>query len=318
MISPHPRCVIVIEGSEESGSIDLIYYLDQLKKQIGTPSFIICLDSSAGNYEQLWGTTSLRGILIGELSINVLNKGIHSGLGSGVAPSVFAILRSLLDRIEDAETGNIIVDDLKVAIPEDRLAQAKEMADNLGKGFLDFYDFFGKTTPLDQDLTELVLNRSWRPALSVTGISGIPTLENAGNVSLPRLTVKLSIRTPPTLDITTAEKKLKSILEKSPPFQASVTFTPEENSTGWNAPTMENWLTQANHNASQLFFNKPAAYIGEGGSIPFMGMLGDLFPKAQFMITGLLGPKSNAHGPNEFLHIEYAKKTDWLRCLSYC
>ena len=312
---PHGRCVIIIEGSEESGSMDLIHYLEQLKERIGSPNLIICLDSSAGNYQQLWGTTSLRGLLMGELTIQVLNEGQHSGVGSGVTPSVFSILRQLISRIEDSQTGQMTLASLQVDIPKDRLQQARETADNLGDSFFEFYDFHDNTQPIDSNIAELLLNRSWRPSLSVIGIDGIPNAKNAGNVTLPKLTVKLSVRTPPTLDLAKASHDLKKVLEASPPFQASIRYTPEQNSPGWNAPVMADWLVKVNNEASELFFQQPAAYIGEGGSIPFMGILGDMFPGVQFMITGLLGPKSNAHGPNEFLAIDYAKKL--TACVAY-
>jgi len=312
---PHGRCIILIEASEESGSIDLIYYLEQLKSRIGVPSFVICLDSTAGNYEQLWGTTSLRGVVMGDLTINVLNKGLHSGVGSGVVPSVFAILRELLSRIEDSKTGKIILDSLNVKIPSDRIEQAKSTAKNSGNTFLEFYDFFDKTTPVDNDLAELILNRTWRPALSVTGMDGIPKIENAGNVTLPKLSVTLSLRVPPIINTKMAQNTLKKVLEESPPFNTTITYTPKGMSAGWNATSMSDWLLKTNDEASQLFFNKPANYIGEGGSIPFMEMFGEMFPNAQFMITGVLGPRSNAHGSNEFLHIDYVKKL--TGCVAY-
>ena len=312
---PHARCLVFIEGSEESGSIDLEYYLKQLNNRIGSPSLIVCLDSGAGNYEQLWGTTSLRGVIGGQLTIQVLNKGMHSGLGSGVVPSIFSVLQNLLSRIEDSNTGKVTLKKLQADIPKSRLQQTKKAAKILEKNFLDGYDFAGNTQAINPDISELLLNRTWRPALSVTGIDGAPKIENAGNVSLPKLAVKLSLRIPPTLHPETAQHILKETLEQTPPFNASVTYQALEVGPGWNAPLMQDWLKAANDTASQLFFNKPAAYIGEGGSIPFMGMLGDMFPKAQFMITGVLGPLSNAHGPNEFLHIDFAKKL--TGCIAY-
>lgn len=305
---PHAHCIILIEAAEESGSIDLPHYLTQLQDQIGTPSLIIALDSGAGNYEQLWGTTSLRGVANGDLTIQVLNNGIHSGVGSGVVPSVFLVLHELLNRMEDTKSGQVLIDKLHVAIPDNRIQEAKITAKTLGQNFLDAYAFAGNTHAIDKDIAELLLNRTWRPSLSITGISGIPKLENAGNVVLPKITFKLSMRIPPTLDPDIAQEAIKEVLETSPPFSANVTYTPEESGAGWNAPNLEDWLKKANDNASELFFNKPAAYFGEGGSIPFMGMLGEMFPKAQFLITGVLGPLSNAHGPNEFLHIDYVKR----------
>lgn len=305
---PHAHCVVLIEACEESGSQDLPAYLALLKKQIGNPDLIICLDSECGNYEQLWGTTSLRGIIGGTLEINTLNNGIHSGFGSGVAPSVFHVLRQLLDRIEDPNNGKIQVDALHVKIPEHRLAQAQQAAIALGAQFIEGVPFLKGVKPLCNETAELILNRTWRPALSLVGVDGVPPIANAGNVTLPNLSVKLSMRVPPTCDVKKATFALKEILEANPPFDAHVTYHAEDAGPGWHAPELADWLAHASDNASQLFFGKNAAYLGIGGTIPFMGMLSDMFPQAQFLITGVLGPKSNAHGPNEFLHIDYVKK----------
>lgn len=306
---PHARCIVLIEGSEESGSIDLPFYLEQLKKQIGSPSLVICLDSSCANYDQLWSTTSLRGLVGGDLSISVLTEGIHSGLGSGAVPSTFTILRQLLARLEDTNTHQIVLESLHVTIPDERMTQAKAAAHTLGKQWLtDYYPLHQNTHVINEDVAEIILNRTWRPALSVTGMEGLPNLSNAGNVTVPKIAVKLSMRIPPTAKINPIATTLKKTLEQNPPFGATVNFTLEDSAVGWNAPPLAKWLAKANDNASQLFFKNPAGYLGEGGSIPFMGMLGEMYPQAQFLITGVLGPKSNAHGPNEFLHLTMAKK----------
>lgn len=305
---PHAHCIILIEASEESGSMDLPFYLNQLKPQIGNPSLVICLDSGCANYEQLWSTTSLRGVASGVLSINTLDCGIHSGMGSGVVPSPFNVLRALLDRLEDHTTHEILLNELKVDIPKQRHEQAQLATEQLGEAIISGYPFAGDTTPITHDLTEITLNRTWRAALAVIGMDGFPSVETGGNVSLPYLRAKFSFRLPPTCNAAEAIAAIKETLENNPPHNAHVSFTPDCNEHGWNAPQLASWLENANDKASQLFYNKPAGYIGEGGSIPFMGMLGDMYPHAQFLITGVLGPKSNAHGPNEFLHIEMAKR----------
>ncbi|MFW0078975.1 MAG: M20 family metallopeptidase [Coxiella endosymbiont of Haemaphysalis qinghaiensis] len=306
---PHARCVVIIEGSEESGSVDLPAYLEYLKNRIRNPSFVICLDSGCINYNQLWCTTSLRGLVGGELKIEVLENGIHSGSGSGIVPSPFSILRQLLDRIEESATGTVILDALKVPIPDQHKEQAKKTAQALGNGAIqEMMPFLPGVKPVTSDVTELLLNRTWRPQLSVTGLDGLPDVTNAGNVSIPSLRVILSMRLPPTIDAKKASVVLKDILERNPSYNAKISFSPEAASIGWMAPPLSDWLAAANQAASQQFFGNPAAYFGEGGTIPFMGMLGRMFPNAQFMITGLLGPKSNAHGPNEFLNISTGKK----------
>ncbi|OAX66563.1 peptidase M20 [Xanthomonas translucens pv. arrhenatheri] len=304
----HARCVILIEACEESGSYDLPAYVDHLAERIGKPSLVVCLDSGCGNYEQLWCTTSLRGLAGGNFSVKVLSEGVHSGDASGVVPSSFRVLRELLSRLEDEATGKIRVEDLYAEIPEERLAQARKVAEVLGDEVYSKFPFLPGMTPMDEDLTELVLNRTWRPALSVTGADGLPPLASAGNVLRPQTAVKLSLRLPPTLDGKHAGELLKDVLLRDPPYGAQVSLALEKSSSGWNAPAQSPWLSNAIEAASQAAFGKPAMYMGEGGSIPFMGMLGEKFPGAQFMITGVLGPHSNAHGPNEFLHIPMGKR----------
>lgn len=305
---PHARCVIIIEASEESGSTDLPFYIDFLQARIGKPSLIICLDSGCGNYEQLWMTTSLRGLVGGKLSISTLRQGVHSGMGSGIAPSCMRILRQLLNRVEEEATGNVCLPELQVAIPAERIQQANEAASVLGDAIFQDLPFVNGVQPEAASNAELVLRRTWKPALSVIGCDGMPAIENAGNVTLPSLTVKLSMRLPPTAVPAKAVAALKETLETNPPCKAQVEFHTDDVGPGWNAPTLSPWLKEVANNASLAYFGKPAMYMGEGGSIPFMGMLGEKFPEAQFVITGLLGPHSNAHGPNEFLHIPTGKK----------
>jgi len=304
----HARCVIVIEACEESGSYDLPHYVDHLAARIGSPSLVVCLDSGCGNYDQLWLTTSLRGVFASTLTVEVLGEGVHSGDASGVVPSSFRIFRRLLSRLEDEETGAIRPDSLYVQVPAERVAQAKRAAAALGQEIYAKFPFVPGMRPADNDLSELVLNRTWRPQLAVTGIDGLPTPGNAGNVLLPFTTAKLSLRLPPTLDPAAAGALVRDLFEKDPPYGARVTFDAQVASSGWNAPALAPWLEASLARASETAFGAPPAYMGEGGSIPFMAMLGEKFPAAQFVVTGVLGPHSNAHGPNEFLHIPTGKK----------
>ncbi len=304
---PHARCVILIEACEESGSYDLPAYVEHLAPRIGTPSLVLCLDSGCGNYEQLWGTTSLRGLIGGDLSIEVLREGVHSGDASGIVPSSFRVLRQLLSRLEDERTG-IMLQEFQVQVPSDRLAQARAVAAVLGDDVYRTFPMLPGMQPMHADLVELVLNRTWRPTLSLTGMDGVPASKDAGNVLRPKTVARLSVRLPPTLDADAAALRLRDILENDPPYAARVSFRLESASPGWNAPAMAGWLETSVDRASRDYFGKPAVYCGEGGSIPFMGMLGKRFPDAQFLITGVLGPGSNAHGPNEFLHLPTAKK----------
>ncbi len=305
---PHARIAMLIECCEESGSYDLPAYLDLLEPRIGAPALVLGLDSGCGNYDQLWGTTSLRGLVNGVLTVEVLTEGVHSGDASGVVASSFRIARQLLERIDSAESGRVKGAAFHADIPAERVAQAKKGAQVLGDSIFSKFPFAGGTKPMHKDLAELVLNRTWRPMLSITGASGLPLPANAGNVLRPQTQFVLSLRIPPTLDGETAARALKKLLEADPPYGAKVSFEYGQSATGWHAPATAPWLEQAIEDASSRHYGKPAMWMGEGGTIPFMAMLGQKFPQAQFLITGVLGPHSNAHGPNEFLHIGYAKK----------
>ncbi|MHB8286088.1 MAG: M20 family metallopeptidase [Caulobacteraceae bacterium] len=304
----HARCMILIEACEESGSYDLPFYVDHLADRFGDVSLVVCLDSGCGNYDQLWLTTSLRGMSGGTLRVKVLEEGVHSGDASGVVPSSFRILRQLLSRLEDEATGEILPPELHVEVPADRVAQAKKAAESLGAELYTKFPFVAGMAPTTIGGTDLVLNRTWRPQLSITGAEGLPTLESAGNVLRPQTAVKLSLRLPPTIDAEAAGDLVKALLEADPPYGAQVSFTVEKAGTGWNAPVFSPWLAQALEAGSQQAFGRGVAMMGEGGSIPFMGLLGERFPRAQFVITGVLGPHANAHGPNEFLHLPTARK----------
>jgi acetylornithine deacetylase/succinyl-diaminopimelate desuccinylase-like protein len=305
---PHARCVILIEGCEESGSFDLPHYIDLLEDRIGSPSLVVCLDAECGNYEQLWCTTSLRGNLTGTLRVDVLTEGVHSGTASGVVPSSFRVLRKLLSRLEDEDTGRITLESLHADIPGQRVEQAHAAAATLGDSVYEKYPWAVADPRPSESPYELLLNNTWRPTLSITGADGLPALVNAGNVQLPYNTLKLSFRLPPTCGADAAAAAIKATLEADPPPLTKVSFEVESAMAGWNAPPIADWLEASMQKASEQFFGRPSMYMGTGGTIPFMGMLGEKFPEAQFLITGLLGPKSNAHGPNEFLHIDTGKK----------
>ena len=311
----HARVVLLLEFSEESGSPDLPPYVDHFEKLLGQPELVVCLDSGAGNYDQFWSTTSLRGLVGGTLKVQVLHEGVHSGDASGIVPSSFRILRPLLDRLEDATSGEIRPEGLRAPIPEQRLEQAQRVAAVLKDEVYSKFPWTETMRPVEEDPMELILNRTWRPQLEITGQEGIPSVENAGNVLRPYTTLNLSLRLPPTLSTEKAQAMVKELLEKDPPYGAKVTVDFHEPARGWDAPELAPWLDEAINGASEAFYGKPALHMGEGGSIPFMGMLGEKFPQAQFVVTGVLGPKSNAHGPNEFLHVGYAKKL--TACVAY-
>lgn len=315
---PRPRCVGLIETDEESGSGDLPAYVDALRARFGKVGLVVCLDSGAGNYDQLWLTTSLRGNVTGSLRVEVLTEGIHSGDSSGVVPSSFRVLRHVLDRLEDSATGRLLPPGLHCDIPADRVAQTRAAAQVLGEDAWKRMPWAcgndgGPVLPTTTDPTEALLNRTWRPTLSVTGADGFPPIANAGNVLRPWTAFKLSLRLPPLVDGHEAAVQLKALLEDNAPYNARVTFEPDGRAgawgaTGWNAPALAPWLEDALQGASRTHYGAACGYIGQGGTIPLMNMLQQGFPEAQMMVCGVLGPKSNAHGPNEFLHIGYGKR----------
>jgi len=312
----HPRIVGLIETCEESGSGDLPPYLDALRERLGQVSLVVCLDSGAGNYDQLWLTTSLRGMASGTLKVEILTEGIHSGDASGLVPSSFRIMRQVLDRLEDSATGRLLPARFHCEVPAERLAQARATATILGEEVYRrfpwaHHDCGGSTIvalPTTTDPVQALLKRTWEPTLSVTGAEGFPALQDAGNVLRPYTAFKLSLRLPPLVDAAACVQEMKALLEDNAPYQAKVTWESASGANGWNAPETAPWFAQALDAASQAHFGAPCGFIGQGGTIPLMGMLSQGFPKAQMMVCGVLGPKSNAHGPNEFLHVPYAKK----------
>lgn len=303
----HARCVVLIEASEESGSPDLPAYIDALADRIGTPSLIVCLDSGCIDYDRMWVTTSLRGMVMGTLTVDIVTEGLHSGVASGLIPSSFRIARQLLDRVEDSMTGEPLLDELIVEIPPGRLAEAEATGAEIGR-VADHMPLVEGARPTTDDPAEQLLAHTWRTTLSVVGADGLPPTSRAGNVLRPSTSLKLSFRLPPTADPKAAQEAITRTLESDPPYGARVSFHKVDSAPGWNAPATAPWLEQALADASTATFGAPARSFGEGGTIPFMGMLGEKFPDAQFVITGVLGPDANAHGPNEYLHVPTARR----------
>ena len=304
----HARCIVLIEASEESGSTDLPAYVDALGDRIGTPGLVLCLDSGCADYEHLWVTTSLRGIVNLELTVDILTEGVHSGDASGAVPSSFRIARQLLSRVEDETTGRILLPDLHAEMPADRLQEVRDEAAVLAPGMTAPFPFVPGARPTIDDPVDQLLARTWLPTMSVTGADGIPPTAIAGNVLRPFTRLLLSFRLPPTVDPGVALAALERVLTADSPYGAHVTVRSGHGGPGWNAPSFAPWLWDSLQRASQAAWGTPAVAWGEGGTIPFMGMLGASFPAAQFVITGALGPGANAHGPNEFLHLPCARR----------
>lgn len=301
----HGRLLVLIEASEESGSPDLPAHLEALGDRLGDVSLVVGLDSGAASYDRLWVTTSLRGVASVRLRVDVLTEGVHSGSAGGVVPSSFRILRSLLDRIEDSSTGRVLVDELWVDVPEERLRQIDEIADEVVGDMA--FPFAGGTTADHRRPSDVLRARTWEPSIANIAAAGFPPPDRAGNVLRPHTELSMAIRLPPTANPEVAMAALRQRLTSDPPNGAVVTFEVDAAEAGWNAPPTHEWLQSALDDASQSIWGQPSSAMGEGGTIPFMGMLGEQFPEAQFLITGVLGPGSNAHGPNEFLHLPMAR-----------
>ena len=310
----HPRCVILIEGCEESGSPDLPAYMDHLKDDIGTPDVVVCLDAECGNYDQLWLTTSLRGVISGTVEVKVLTEGIHSGAGGGIVPSSFRILRLLLERLESQDTGEM-ANEFYTTIPSWVQEQSQEVAETLGDTVLDRYPWINRTSVSGYNLASLVTANTWSPCLEVVGLDGAPRTQEGGNTLRPYTTVKISIRLPPNLDPQHISAFVKQEIERNPPLGAQVAFDLDAAESGWYAPEVQPWLNDSLQEASKIFFDNPCKRMGTGGTIPFMKMLGNQYPDCQFIVTGVLGPHSNAHGPNEFLDVQTAERV--TGCVAY-
>ena len=304
----HARLIVLIEASEESGSPDLPAYIEALADRIGQPDLVVCLDSGCATWDRLWMTTSLRGLVGLALTVRVLDEGVHSGAAGGVVPSTFRILRQLLSRIEDESTGEILVRELHVELPADRQQEARATATDLGDEIVERYPFAGDSRPVVDDPIAQLIAKTWQPALEVIGIDGVPSVRDGGNVLRPYTTASLSFRLPPTCDPERARDAIVRRLTEDPPHGCVVEVHGSEVASGWNAPPTAPWLSTAVDQASEAAFGLPARTIGEGGTIPFMAMFGERYPDAQFVITGVLGPETNAHGPNEFLHLPTAKR----------
>lgn len=303
--TPHGRIIVLIEASEESGSPDLDAYLDHLTEHLGRVELMICLDSGALTYDRLWVTTSLRGLASVELTVEVLTRGQHSGSASGVVPSSLRILRQLLDRVEDAATGRILVEELHGAIPDQARASAESLAREFGESLTADLPIVEGLSLMGEGVADRILNQTWRPTLSVVGMKGIPSPEEAGNVLRPFTTASLSFRLPPNVDSRVACAALEDVLSHEVPEGARVTLR-THGADGWSTPPLAPWLAVALDDASQGSFGRPASFTAEGGTIPFLASLGRRYPNVQFVATGVLGPASNAHGIDEMLDLPCA------------
>ena len=302
-----PRCVMITEGDEESGSAHMFEYMKLLKERIGNPTMLFCLDSGTLDYEGFWLTNALRGLVVATYTVEILNEGVHSGVASGIVPSSFRIIREMLERIENVKTGEIIPE-LQVDIPPLRYEEVYNTVQALGKDALPFFPFVTGASSITSNPLTALINRGWKAQLAVVGAADLPDAKTAGSVLRPRTTLKLSFRLPPTKPVEEAKKIIEKVLTTNVPYGATAKIDFPAAAKGWSAPVYSTFLRDIIDSSVDAVFKKPKLAIAEGGSIPLMGLFSEMFPEAQFVVTGVLGPESNAHGPNEFLHIPYVKK----------
>ena len=304
-----PRVVLTLETEEESGSPCLLALLKEAEPLIGKPDAMFCMDSGALDYEQLWLTSSLRGVCIVELTVEGGKAGYHSGETGGIIPETFRVVRQLLNRLDDPETGEVCKE-FQVEVPDFKRQEAKFIAGKYGDKIYNKFDVHPGVQYMSQDnVEELYLNKAWRPNLSITGADGLPPCGIAGNVLRPKTTVKCSMRLVPTFDAHQANQIFEEKLTKNVPYNAKVTLKGGHAGSGWCQKQLEPWLQTAFEQSAQKFFDgTPVGTFGEGGSIPFLKELERKYPATQIVALGCCGPESNIHGPNEKINLVYVKK----------
>lgn len=307
---PHPKATFLIETCEESGSYDLPPYLDELTEKLGNPDLVVVLDSGGPSYEHIWVTEALRGLVAGNLRVRVSHEGVHSGMSGGAIPSSFRIQRMLLDRIENSQTGEVLIPEMHVEISDNIMQQATALAEVLGDELWSSLPTVEALESQSKDVSEMLLDINWRPALSVIGADGIPSVQSAGNVLRTNTDLKISFRIPPGVNAEEVQDVVKQILEANPPYGAEVTYNPTEPADGFHAPPLHEGIASALESASLHLTGKPPMSTWIGGTIPFMAMIQNKYPNACFLCTGSSGPGNNAHGPDEKLHIPHSKRVN--------
>ena len=309
----HPTCRFLIETGEESGSPDLSFYLDELESILGVPDLVIVLDTGGIDYDRLWITESLRGIVAGTLSVKVSSVGVHSGHGSGIMPSSFRLARQLLSRIEDENTGEIKPEWLHIEITDKMKEQAKKIVEMNSESVNDFPLLKGVEKQV-KDPLDIFITMNLAPSLSIIGADGIPSIQDAGNVLRTNTDLKVSIRTPPGISADEVAKKVQDLLEANPPNGAHVSAEMTEVADGFLSPELPEKLSDMLKESGKKFYGNEPMSLFIGGTIPVMAMLQSRYPDSKFIITGAGGPGGNAHGPDEKLHIPTAKKV--TKCMA--
>ena len=297
-----PRVTGLIETDEESGSADLPYYLQLLASRIGAPALLCILDLGTRSWDRLWTTRSLRGIAQLTFKVSVLRHGVHSGSASGTVPSSFRIARYLLDRIEDARTGRILLPECYGIIPN----SVEEVLQNETQ--LPIFPWAGSTRPMRDTPTAQLRARTWEPALSVVAQDGIPPLSGGSAQLRSHTTLALSMRLAPTADAQAALNAMIRAITVDVPYNAEVTIVQKGMCPGFYAGDAPEWLEHVWTQTSKHLFGVAPGIFFEGGTIGILRDFLETFPTSPFLMTGMLGPQSNAHGPDESLHLAYWEK----------
>eukprot|EP01083_Nonionella_stella_P046907 125601_1 len=308
----HCRMVITMEAGEESGSPDMIYWLDQLKDHIGTNvSLVICLDSGCGNYDQLWITPSLRGMMAGDLKVSMLREQLHSGEGSGVIADTARVHRMLLNRVEDVNTGYVTVPETHCVIPEAHQNYVDKATCILKEGVFNEMPLLAGIKPVTDDCKQLLMNQLWEPTMTVIANDhgSLPPLPGS-NIIRTETNMRLSFRLPPCVVPEKALEAVKATLLKEPlPYGAKVTFENTMMGSGWASNSAAGgWLETSITDSSTTFFGKAAAFKGMGGSIPIINDFQGRYTDAEIIVSGVAGPQSNMHAVNETLDVPAVKK----------
>jgi hypothetical protein len=266
---------------------------------------VVCLDSGAGNYDQLWLTTSLRGMASGTLKVEILTEGIHSGDASGLVPSSFRIMRQVLDRLEDSATGRLLPASFHCEVPAERLAQARATAAILGEEVYKrfpwaHYDCGGSTTfalPTTTDPLQALLNRTWEPTLSRDRRRGIPRHAGCRERAAPLHRLQAEPAPAAAGGRCGGRAGAEGAAGRQRALPGEGHLRERQRRHRLERARGRAVVRTAAERGQPGPFRRACGYIGQGGTIPLMNMLSEGFPKAQMMVCGVLGPRSNAHGP---------------------
>jgi acetylornithine deacetylase/succinyl-diaminopimelate desuccinylase-like protein len=303
---PRSRVLIFIESCEESGEDEFRDFLRDIAPTLPRLDRVFILDGSRGDLGTAWFCTSLRGIVTANLDVRHLARPCHSGMATGIVPSTFRIARGLLDRVEDAATGEIHLPAARVAPPESAAETARAVAERLaGKLAI---DLIPGAQLIEGGIERRLIANWWEAGLSITGADGLPPIAKAGNVLRERTALRLSLRIPPTAERFECGRQLKETLETDPPYGAKVVCEILSCCPGWSTRELSNKTKETIAKATQAVFRQPPIYFGAGSSVPISGAFQEFWPDAEVTVTGVAGDESYCHGFDENINLEYAAK----------